>query len=59
MSKWEKFVLWSGLIGSILGILACARIDAISTWDKLGKMNGRQVFLTVSLSLLAVGLVLR
>lgn len=57
--NWDKFILWTGAIGSLLGILACFRIDAISTWDKLGKMNGRQVFLAISLTLLAVGLVLR
>ena len=59
MPKWDKFILWTGAICSPLGILACFRIDAISAWDKLGKMNGRQVFLVISLTLLAVGLVLR
>jgi len=59
MFKLDTIFTWGGGTASLLGILACFRIDGISFWNALGDMNGRTVFLTGSLLILAVGLFLK
>src|ERR1700682_4547443 len=58
-TRVSNSIFWLGVIGTAFGILSSFRIDVISTWETLGNMSGRAVFLIIAVVLLASGLFLK